>query len=189
VLNHSFRRARRALRIGAIGPQHVAIKATLATLMFMLGAVCVRGGATATRPHAQGLLPLPDIGNDSTHYKVVVVAQLADCNGNLGHFAALDRPSLRPLLRSRHLLIDGAARDTIGIRRRLPRGLASASLALLTKAQRSLLQSLGHTATPILALYDQRNRLLLISATPAGPIERTTFIRAVTRLVNNDPSL
>ncbi|MDQ6612269.1 MAG: hypothetical protein M3Y64_07535 [Gemmatimonadota bacterium] len=133
-----------------------------------------------------------DSGNYSSPadsmYSVVVIAQRADCSGNLSHLAFLDRTSVAAHIAHRHVLLAGPAHDTIGLRELLPRSLNGATLSLLSDDQRELLHQLGHNETPTMALYDSRDRLLVLSATPSDVYARTVFVRALTRILTNNPT-
>ena len=146
-----------------------------------------------SRDHdAAGLLPFDSsvrkTGAPDTLYRVVVVAQRADCSGNLSHLAFLDRTAVAEHIAHRYVLVAGPAADTLGLRDLLPNSLKNATVSLLNSDQRELLQHLGHNATPMLALYDGRDRLLVISATPSDVYERTVFVRALTRILTNNPA-
>lgn len=120
-------------------------------------------------------------------YTAVIIAQPADCDGNLGAFGLLDRELLAARIPHRLLLVQGSAADTVGLRRRLPESLQQAHMALLTREQRSLLRQLGHVATPSLLLFNRSRQLRYASTSPPDPVERTVQIAVITRLVTNHP--
>jgi hypothetical protein len=139
-----------------------------------------------------GLLPpiaaINQLNNNDSLYRVVIIAQRADCSSNLNHLAFLNRAAIANHIVDRLILLAGPARDTIGLRWILPHGLEKSRIALLHSEQQKLLEQLGHNETPTLALYDSRNRLLVLSATPSDAFQRTVFVRAVTRILTGNPA-
>ncbi len=121
-------------------------------------------------------------------YTAVIVAQPADCDGNLGVLGVLDRKSIAARVPHRLLLVEGSARDTVGLRQRLPMSLQRARMALLSEAQRTVLRQLGHVATPTLLLFNREHQLRYAGPTPPGPVERTVQLSVITRLVTNHPA-
>ncbi|MEP6763930.1 MAG: hypothetical protein ABJB66_06450 [Gemmatimonadaceae bacterium] len=125
---------------------------------------------------------------DDSLFRVVIVAQRADCSSNLNQLAFLNRASISRRITERFILLAGPAKDTLGLRSLLPRGFENAQIAVLQSSQERLLRQLGHVETPTLALYDNRNRLLVLSATPPDAYQRTVFVRALTRLITGNPT-
>ncbi|MEP6779304.1 MAG: hypothetical protein ABJC26_05395 [Gemmatimonadaceae bacterium] len=125
---------------------------------------------------------------DDSLYSVVVVAQRSDCSGNLRQLSFLDRTAIARATPHRYLLLAGPPSDTVGLRALLPLSLRRARITVLNSGQRALLNQVGHDESPTMALFDGRNRLLLISATPADPYARTVFVRAVARILSNNPT-
>jgi hypothetical protein len=119
--------------------------------------------------------------------QLVVVAQRRDCDGNLAFAGAFAHPRLHQQVVVRQLLIEGRARDTVGLRQRLPRLLQRVPMALLDERERSALQAFGHRATPLFLLLDSESRLLATIPIHPDPVRRTAFMRAVAHLVNVDP--
>ena len=139
----------------------------------------------STRPDSAPVERWPDVSQGG--YTAVIVAQVADCDGNLGVFGLLDRPSIAIRIPHRLLLVEGMARDTLGLRQRLPASLQHARMAILSSAQRAVLRQLGHLATPSLLLFDRERQLRYAGATPPGPVERTVQLAVITQLVSNLP--
>lgn len=124
---------------------------------------------------------------DEGGYAAVIVAQPADCDGNLGVLGLFDRKSIAARVPHRLLLVEGSASDTMGLRQRLPPSLQHARMALLSNSQRAVLRELGHVATPALLLFDRGRQLRYAGATPPGPVERTVQLAVITQLVRNLP--
>ena len=134
------------------------------------------------------LFPGADTGmTASTAMRAVVVAQLQDCNGNLGVAAMLSRAAISPRVPLRAVVIEGSAADTADLRGKLPRSLKRAAIHLLQQNERDALNALGHHATPLLLLFDSRSRLRLVAPVSADPVEVVAIRRAVTHLASNDP--
>ncbi len=128
-----------------------------------------------------------NIDTAAGNFIAVVIAQAADCDGNLSSFGIIDRRSIKPFIPHRLLLIEGSARDTIGLRYRLPAGLRTARVELLSNAQRSTLRALGHNATPAMLLFSRDGQLRYAGAVSGNPVSRTVERDIVTRLVSNYP--
>lgn len=132
-------------------------------------------------------------GSDSTAtdsrkaMRAVIVAQRHDCDGNLGVASILTRPPIARAVTERAVLIEGSASDTTQLRSRLPRSLQHAAIRLLQRNEREALAALGHHATPILLLFDERNRLRLSAPVSSDPVEVVATRRAIMHLVSNDP--
>lgn len=134
------------------------------------------------------LFPGADTGlTASTAMRAVVVAQLQDCNGNLGVAAMLSRAAIAPKVPLRAVVIEGSAADTADLRAKLPRSLKRAGIHLLQRNERDALNAMGHHATPLLLLFDSRARLRLVAPVSPDPVEVVAIRRAVTHLASNDP--
>lgn len=118
----------------------------------------------------------------------VIVAQRRDCSGNLGMVDLLDRPRLAPHVASRTLLLAGPPGDTLGLRPLLPPALAQADIALLHPNELAFLRHAGHTATPLLLLFDRQHRLQLAAPVPDDPAAWVATQRAITHLLTNSPA-
>ena len=203
------RRAQRALRFTPTlamrhlrnawqrAPQQPSARPRNLRLTFAIGAVV----ATVTigiwhytwssRPSAVSLLPADIVGRvptqDDSLFSIVVVAQRADCSGNLKQLSFLDRTAIARATPHRYLLVAGPSSDTLGLRQLLPHSLRQSRISLLKSGQLELLKQLGHDESPTMAVFDARNRLLVISATPPDAYARTVFVRALTRILSNNP--
>ncbi len=127
-------------------------------------------------------------GTDSTGvFRAVVVAQRQDCDGNLSIASVLSRRAIAGAVPFRAVLIEGEANDTAAIRDRLPRALRNATVGVLQEDQRRALHAMGHHATPLLLLFDDRGRLRLSAPVSADPVHVTAIRRAIEHLVTNNP--
>lgn len=142
------------------------------------------GALTPDSATADALRFDPEAGG----FTVVVVAQPSDCDGNLGSFGFLGRRSIQPFVPHRLLLIQGSARDTIGLRFRLPPTLQHAGVELLSDRQRNTLRSLGHYATPALLLFDNTGTLRYAGQVASTPMALTVERDIILRLVTNNPA-
>ncbi len=127
------------------------------------------------------------LDSDAGGFTAVVIAQAADCDGNLESFGLIDRGSIKPFVPHRLLLLQGSGVDTVGLRRRLPSTLKTARIELLSKRQRTTLRQLGHDATPTLLLFDNKQKLRYVGAIAPTPMARTVERDIITRLVTNNP--
>jgi hypothetical protein len=187
------RRAQRALRyFGSLLQRRVVRAVVGMCAMISLSALAGFGYANNHPHQIAGLLPLDSTARASTEpdslYRVVIVAQRADCSGNLSHLEFLDRTLVAARIRRKDIVLVGPASDTLGLRDLLPHSLRNAAISLAHSAQLELLSQLGHNESPTMALYDGRNRLLVISATPSDVYERTVLVRALTRILTNNPA-
>lgn len=136
-------------------------------------------------PAISSLLPPRSTVTAAQRFSAVVVAQPADCDGNLGFFAVFERPSLAGRIDSHHVLIQGTAPDTVALRNRLPRALRRARIELLADSHRALLHALGYRATPLLLLFDREQRLRYAGVVPMTSAERAVQLATITPLVTN----
>ena len=158
-----------------------------------VGVLVAYGFASNADTASEGLLPhsvtvAARTEDDSLLFRVVVIAQRADCSSNLNHLAFLNRVAIAPHIVGRFILLAGPPSDTMGLRPLLPPVLQHADIAILRPDQERLLRSLGHSESPTMALYDNRNRLLVVSATPPDPFQRTVFVRALARIITGNPT-
>jgi hypothetical protein len=139
--------------------------------------------ATPERVHGEGAPALAA----PRPMQIVIVAQRGDCSGNLSFAAFLTRTRLRPHVVVGHVLIEGSAADTLGLRPTLPRALQRVPLALLRPRERDALRALGHEATPVFLLLDPQRRLLAAIPADPDPVHRTAALRAIAHLAMHDP--
>jgi hypothetical protein len=125
---------------------------------------------------------------DGPRMHAIVVAQRADCSGNMAMAEVLTRRRIAPHVASRTVLIAGTAADTVAIRAHLPSSLRAARLRLLEAPERAWLLAAGHGATPLLLLLDERRRIRLVAPVPEGPSSFVAFTRSLTHLVSDDPT-
>jgi hypothetical protein len=125
--------------------------------------------------------------NDS-QVRAIFVAQRADCNGNLSLANMVATGPVRHHTAPVELIIQGGARDTVGLRLELPFGLRNSPLRLLRAEEQTWLHDIGHHATPVLLLFDHEARLRMASHVDADPVARVALRRAITHLVTDDPS-
>lgn len=136
-------------------------------------------------PAMTTLLPPHSAPHAEHRFSAVVVAQPADCDGNLGFFAVFERPSLAAHIDTHHVLIQGTGSDTVALRTRLPRALRHARIELLADSHRALLQALGYRATPLLLLFDRERRLRYAGVVPMTSAERAVQLATITPLVTD----
>lgn len=157
-------------------------------LVASMTSVVMLAAYTALRHHASVpalaslLLPHP-ADHAAQRFSAVVVAQPADCDGNLGFFAVFERPSLADHITTHRVLVQGTGRDTVALRNRLPRALRQARIELLAESHRTLLHALGYRATPLLLLFDRERRLRYAGMVPMTSAERAVQLATITPLV------
>lgn len=125
---------------------------------------------------------------DDVRFRAVFVAQRADCNGNLSLANVVATGPTRKNTAPPELIVQGGARDTIGLRLELPFALRRSPLRLLRPEEQQWLHDIGHHATPVLLLFDHESRLRIASHVDANPVARVALGRAITHLVTDDPS-
>ncbi len=155
-------------------------------------AVAANPEPPTARPTATGipfsrLFHMMPVADSAYGMRAIIVAQRRDCDGNLGIAGVLSRTAIARAVPLRAVLIEGMASDTIQLRSRLPKGLRSATMSLLQHDERRALQAMGHYATPLLLLFDERGRLRLSAPVSSDPVHVVAIRRAIAHLATNDP--
>jgi hypothetical protein len=119
---------------------------------------------------------------------VVFIAQRRDCIGNLGMAGVLQRPRLAERIASRTILVAGPATDTVDIRPLLPPAIRQADIRPIATSERQWLRTAGHSATPVLLVFDADRRLRLTAPVADDPASHVAFVRTLTHLLTNDPT-
>jgi len=114
--------------------------------------------------------PLPPLG-------AAAVIQREDCASNLIMFDVLKRPSLAGAIDLKVIWWLGNPRDTMGVRGLLPAWAQQIALRPVpTDALRDL-KRLGHRSTPMLIVFDESNRVRLVSQSPRSNRELVGLLR------------
>lgn len=120
--------------------------------------------------------------------RAIVVASPHDCIGNLRFANVLSRRDVAAVVGVPELVVQGQARDTIGLRRMLPTLLESSTMRLLQPSERALLHAIGHHATPVMLLFDQEGHLRIATQVESDAVTRTAIARAITHFATRDPA-